>query len=83
MDDSVPMIVLLIPHIVLARTTKEHSLLAIIMTLKHVMVVAVVVFSGHIIPQLVSIWYCREGHRLATGPQVNVVMFGRTSERWM
>ena len=56
MDDSVPMIVLLLPHIVLARTESEHSLLANVVTLKHVMMVAVVVFSGHIISQLVSIW---------------------------
>ena len=55
MDDSVPMIVLFLPHIVLARTANKHSLLTIVVTLKHVMV-AVVVFSGHIISQLVSIW---------------------------
>ena len=82
MDDSAPMIVPLIPHIMLARTENEHSLLTIVVTIKHVMV-AIVVFSGHIIPQLVSIWYSTERHMLATGPQVNVIMFERTSERWM
>jgi hypothetical protein len=57
MDDSVPLSVLLLPHTVLARTAKEHSsFLKIGVILEHVMVVRVVVFSGHTIPQLVSMW---------------------------
>ena len=42
--------------------------------LEHVIVVSLVVFSGHV-PQFVSMWYCKKGHVLATGPQLNVIKF--------
>ena len=67
----------------LARTAKEQLLLAIVVIVIHVIVVSVVIFSGHNIPQFVSMWYRIEGQRLATGSQVNVIIFGRTSVRWM
>ena len=65
----------------LARTAKEQLLLAIVVIVIHVIVVSVVIFSGHNIPQFVSMWYRIEGQRLATGSQVNVIIFGRTAVR--